>query len=330
MTSTACPTLRVDSVRKIFDDGAHNAFTDLCRYQDRLYLCFRSSPTSHEVLSDSSIVVLSSGDLGRSWREAHRFGVEGRDVRDPHFLVFRGRLLIYTGTWLCDGRKDLRDHLGYVAWTDDGDRWSGPRDMPSTQGSYVWRAESFADRAYLVGYIRRHIPDGQGGGRAGGRTVLLVSDDGFDWIPAGNFEEILGNECGFTFLDDGEVLAISRQRQSALLCRGHPPYQQWTRKELGRFIGGPMIARWGQRLLVGGRKLQAPREQDQKPRTVLSWLVNDTLVDAAELPSGGDNSYTGFVPLDNARGLLSYYSSHEGSGGKTAPCSIYFAELSSH
>ncbi|HIM55864.1 MAG TPA: hypothetical protein EYM39_04085 [Candidatus Latescibacteria bacterium] len=43
--------------------------------------------------------------------------------------------------------------------------------------------------------------------------------------------------------------------------------------------------------------------------------------DVAELPSGGDNSYPGFIALDGTRGLLSYYSSHEGSA------SIYLAEL---
>ena len=42
---------------------------------------------------------------------------------------------------------------------------------------------------------------------------------------------------------------------------------------------------------------------------------------AAELPSGGDCSYPGFVALDESRGLLSYYSSHDGS------TSIYLAEI---
>ncbi|MED5415262.1 MAG: exo-alpha-sialidase, partial [Candidatus Latescibacterota bacterium] len=59
----------------------------------------------------------------------------------------------------------------------------------------------------------------------------------------------------------------------------------------------------------------------------LYWLADDQLHEICELPSGGDNSYPGFVDLGDDRGLLSFYSSHEGSGRGTAPCHIYLAEL---
>ena len=37
-----------------------------------------------------------------------------------------------------------------------------------------------------------------------------------------------------------------------------------------------------------------------------------------DLPSGGDNSYPGFVELDDGTGLVSWYSSHEkDANGKT-------------
>jgi hypothetical protein len=44
---------------------------------------------------------------------------------------------------------------------------------------------------------------------------------------------------------------------------------------------------------------------------MLYWLADGRLHEALELPSGGDNSYTGFVPLAGNQGLLSYYSTHE-------------------
>ena len=84
-----------------------------------------------------------------------------------------------------------------------------------------------------------------------------------------------------------------------------------------------MLAKWGDRYLVGGR-----RTVDRSyPTTVLYWLVDNQLVEAAELPSGGDNSYPGFVALGPHSGLLSYYSSHEGSGTHLAPSAVYLAEL---
>ena len=45
-----------------------------------------------------------------------------------------------------------------------------------------------------------------------------------------------------------------------------------------------------------------------------------------KLPSGGDTSYPGLVWHDDLLYMI-YYSSHEGSGTKLAPCNIYLAEL---
>jgi hypothetical protein len=95
------------------------------------------------------------------------------------------------------------------------------------------------------------------------------------------------------------------------------------RTDLARYVGGPMLARWGERYLVGGRKMVGTA----KPTTALYWLVDDELQEITELPSGGDTSYPGFVEFSPARGLLSFYSSHEGSGTSLAPSAIYLADL---
>ena len=59
----------------------------------------------------------------------------------------------------------------------------------------------------------------------------------------------------------------------------------------------------------------------------LCWLVDDRLAEFANLPSGGDTSYPGFVELGPGRALISYYSSHEkDETGKTITA-IYLAEL---
>src|SRR5512147_349571 len=124
--------VRVVSVQRIFHNGEHNAFTDLCRFRGQLYLTFRTCPDGHGVNPTSSILVLRSGDAGATWEEVHRFRVPLRDVRDPHFLTFRDRLFVYTGTWysgettLPRDQYDLNLHLGYAAWTAEGDGWHGP------------------------------------------------------------------------------------------------------------------------------------------------------------------------------------------------------------
>ncbi len=56
------PSIRVSSVRQLFNDGNHNAFTEMCRFGDRLYLTFRNCPDGHMLFTTSRIIVLSSAD----------------------------------------------------------------------------------------------------------------------------------------------------------------------------------------------------------------------------------------------------------------------------
>ena len=92
------PGVAVENIRRAFHNGEHNAFTDLVRWRGKFWLCFRSCPDGHMVFPTSSIIVLASDDT-REWRQVHRFSVPKRDTRDPHFLIFKDRLFVYTGTW---------------------------------------------------------------------------------------------------------------------------------------------------------------------------------------------------------------------------------------
>lgn len=78
------PRITVTSVRRAFHNGEHNAFTDLCRFNGRYYLTFRSCPDGHGVFPTAAVLVLESDD-GQEWRQVQRFSVPGRDTRDPHF-----------------------------------------------------------------------------------------------------------------------------------------------------------------------------------------------------------------------------------------------------
>ncbi len=153
---SCAPAVRVSSVRAVFHDSCHNAFTDLCRFDGRFYLAFRSCPDGHGVFTSSSIVIMSSVDAD-TWEIVHRFSVSQRDTRDPHFLVFAGRLFVYTGTWLRvdESSRDINDHLGFGVWSADGRTWTEPQMLEGTYGHYVWRAATCGDRAFLCGRRKR-------------------------------------------------------------------------------------------------------------------------------------------------------------------------------
>jgi hypothetical protein len=321
----------VSNLRRVFHNGEHNAFTDLCRFRDALYLTFRSCPDGHMVNPTASIIILRSKDDGATWEQVHRFSVKERDTRDPHFLVFRDRLFVYTGTWwsgattLPREEYDMNKHLGFAAWSEDGAKWSDPVMLEGTFGHYIWRAAAFGDKAFLCGRRKPGFDMATKGEGEKVQSVMLESDDGLVWKKRAYFAESGGNETAFLFESDGSVLAVGRHggKFNARLFRSKPPYDEWTRQELDRAIGGPLIAKWGDRIVVGGRK-QVP---GKGPVTSLCWLVGEALQDFAEFPSGGDNSYPGFVALSPKRALVSYYSSHERDAAGQTITAIYLAEL---
>lgn len=324
------PDLRVENVRRVFNNGHHNAFTDLIRWNGKYWLTFRSCPDGHMVFSTSSILVLSSDDA-QTWDTVHQFSVPLRDTRDPHFLAFRDKLFVYTGTWYSGEGKlaradyDINKHLGFAVCTDDGATWSPPQQMEGTYGHYIWRAVTDGKTAYLCGRRKRGYSEAVSG--AGGAAILegalLESTDGLNWKFRSLFQTQNGNETAFLILPDKTMLALSRERgPTAQLARARPPYSQWDRTELPLHIGGPLLAQWGAHQLVGGRQ-----HTETGPKTVLYWLSDDRLTQAAELPSGGDNSYPGFVAIDEQRALLSWYSSHEKDENGQSITAVYLADL---
>jgi len=324
-----CPEVEVTDIRRVFHNGKHNAFTDLVQFKDKYYLTFRSCPDGHMVHPTASILILSSDDT-KTWRQVHRFSVKHRDTRDPHFLVFKDKLFVYTGTWysgktsLPRDQYDLNKHLGYAAWSKDGEHWKSPVMLDGTFGHYIWRAATFGGKAYLCG--RRKIGF-QITGRREGRNVeslMLESEDGLIWRKRAVFQEIAGDETAFLFQPDGAIVAIARRGSAtSQLLRSKPPYTQWQRKELDRYVGGPLIARWGNRIVVGGRKSIGGRG----PKMSMCWLKNDALAEFAELPSGGDCSYPGFVALSPTEAIMSWYSSHEKDARGRTITAIYMARL---
>jgi hypothetical protein len=260
----------------------------------------------------------------------HRFSVAKRDTRDPHFLIFKGKLFVYTGTWYSGETTlkyedyDLNKHLGYAAWSGDGTKWHSPIMLEGTFGHYIWRANTFGGKAYLCGRRKKNFAMAPRGEGAIVESAMLESDDGLIWRTRSLFQEVNGDETAFQFETDGSIIAVGRRgRGNAQLLRSERPYTQWQRKDLDRYIGGPLLVRWGGRYVVGGRKTIG----DRGPKTSMCWLVDDKLHEFAELPSGGDNSYPGFIEISPKRAIMSWYSSHEKSKDGKTITAVYMADL---
>ena len=324
------PQIEVTNIRRAYHNGEHNAFTDLIRWKGKFWLTFRSCPDGHMVHPTSSIRILCSSDT-LEWKEVHRFSVPRRDTRDPHFLVFQDKLFVYTGTWwsgddtLPREDYDLNKHLGYAVYSESGGSWSEPTQMEGTYGHYIWRAATHDGKAYLCARRKRNYSEQETG--AGGASIvesaMLESEDGLNWRFHSLFQADRGNETAFLFEENGDLLSISRcGSDTAQLGTAAPPWTEKKIVDLPTYLGGPLLARWGSRYLVGGR-----RNTENGPKTALYWLVEETLSPIVQLPSSGDNSYPGFVELDDGSGLVSWYSSHEKNSEGESITAIYVANL---
>ena len=98
------------SVEKIWDRGAHNAFTDLVRWRGKWYCTFREA--DGHVGGDGKLRVLESAD-GKAWEPVALIAEEGIDLRDPKLAITpKDRLMIVAGGSVYRGTKTL---LGIAA-----------------------------------------------------------------------------------------------------------------------------------------------------------------------------------------------------------------------
>jgi len=298
------------SVRKIWDQGGHNAFTDLIRFQDKWFCAFREADA--HVGGDGKLRILESAD-GETWKSAALLAEPGIDLRDPKLSITPERkLMIVAGGSVYGGTKKLQGCQPRVAFSKDGRGWT-PTQRVLQAGEWLWRATWHDDKAYGVSY---NLATGKSE-----RTIKLCSSaDGLDWKPAAPLD-VSGqpNETTVRFLRNGEAMMLVRREagdQGGWIGASSPPFTDWKFTQTNVRLGGPDFIE-----LPNGSLVAGSRDHSQgKAKFSLFRMTRDTLQPVLTLPSGGDCSYPALVWHE---GILwvSYYSSHE------AKTSIYLAKV---
>lgn len=307
-------------VKKIWDAGEHNAFTDLIRWNDRWWCTFREG--KDHVGGDGAIRVLTSTD-GLKWESAALLTEKGIDLRDPKFSVMpSGKLMLNCGGSVYEG-KTLKGKQSRVLFSSDGRNWTAPQRILH-EGEWCWRVTWHDGVAYAAVY--RSTGSSSTPGPEWG-LVLYRSTDGVKWDLVTNME-VAGrpNETTLRFEPNGEMIAMVRREAGdtmGYIGRASPPYTKWTWQVSNYRLGGPNFIRLPSGAWIVGTRDYTALKPGAKgaAKTILAELEKDGgLTRLATFPSAGDNSYPGLVWHD---GLLwmSYYSSHE---GKT---SIYLARV---
>ena len=314
--TAAPPVAKQLSVKKIWDEAPHSAFTDLAYWKDQFVCAFREG--RNHMSTDGRIRVLGSKN-GASWESLAVLTLEGFDLRDAGLSITPdGRLMLIGGA--APRKKDGQGSLtgSFVSFSDDGKMWAKPQ-IVSEPGRWLWRVTWHEGKAYGISYGSGHprTPD-----RA---TSLVVSEDGIKYrdLVARLFDDPMPTEATLRFGEDGTMYCLQRRDgqpvfRSAFLGSSRPPYKDWKWHDLGTHVGGPNFIR-----LPSGQWIAAGRfYADKKPHTELASLnvEKGTIQPILQLPSGGDTSYPGLLWREGVL-WVSYYSSHE---GKT---SIYLAKV---
>lgn len=304
-------------VQRIYGDGLHNAFTDLLKWRDHYYLCFRTAET-HGIEPPGDIIVLRSADLGH-WEQCGRLSTGGDD-RDPKLIDAGDRLGVVFGTWTprwADGSipNCPHDMISHLCFSHDGTSWSTPRQVWGP-GYWLWRVFPDGGGFFCPAY---HFPS-RNVERTSRSIHLLQSEDLLNWRLVTVMREAFdsGEPALYRPAPDTLhcVLRATQPDNHSWLGRSTAPYTQWEWTDLGVMIQAPVVIQMGGQWLVAGRSQEQDLpegaiEPTGSRHTSLWAIEGDRAVHLLTVPSAGDCSYCGLATGPGGELVMSYYSQHE-------------------
>lgn len=311
-------------IKRIWDRGGHNAFTDITYFKTGLYVVFREGDghiPNNDNTGNGKIRILSSAD-GEFWESEAVIALDGIDLRDPKITVTpKKRLMILMGgSKYVDG--ELKSISTYVSMSDpNGKKFTEPEQIELEEGiksdfDWLWRVTWKEKEAYGVIYQAN-----VGGEKGKSKALLVKSNKGYEYELVKELD-IPGNpnEATIRFLSRGEMMIIARrggEDKNGMMGTSMPPYKDWTWDELDFELGGPNFEQ-----IPIDKILIATRIRDENgPYTgLMLGKKGEPFKEVMRLPSGGDTSYAGMFSIAGFI-WMSYYSSHE---GKTA---VYYARI---
>ena len=307
--------MKIEWLKTLHTSVKHNAFTDLCLFDNALYCSFREA--SNHVSGDGRIRIVTCNLRGEKiWQDVIR--IPNADLRDPKLTITPdGRLMLLVYARFVDKTNRTVHSKSFVSYSDTGRSWSAPQYF-GPRFWWLWRLRWHQDKCYGFAYNRRkHALDLYAG--TPGRSFFLCKQDALSLATHG-----LGypNESDLFFADSQQLYAIVRRDAdtcSAQLGYAKLPFTRWIWRDLQAYFASPVVLQKDDdHIYVAGRQWL-----DGKPYTVLAELALDSGVLSRRLvlPSAGDNGYPGLVRADGKL-YLSYYSAHIGNS-----CDIYLAKL---
>lgn len=310
---------------------------DVTRHDGRVFLAFRTAP-SHFASDQATLYVVSSADQAQWDLETsiHR----GADLREPRLLSWNGKLFLYFAVLGTNPLDFQPQGMMVTEYRGPGD-WSEP-EFFYEEGFIPWRAKVIDDVPYLLTYV-------------GGENIYdvdpepmevhwLTTADGYEWEPVVPGQPVVitggSSETDFVFLDDGSLMAVSRNEMGdergfgTNICRAAADdLGDWECVNDPRKYDSPLVFRHGEEVyLIGRRNLNGTGDYDLgyddlspalqhllyeldywiAPKRTALWRVDPESLSVEfvlDFPSRGDTCFPGLLQDSAAEFWVYNYSS---------------------
>jgi hypothetical protein len=318
-TVVAQQQAEIVSVNKIWDKAPHNGFTDLTRFKNLFFCCFREADSAFGSNGRVRIMISSTGG---NWVDYAEISEKETDLRDPKLEVTPDGKRLYL---LCTGvvyeGTAVKSRRPRYSTTTDGKIWTPPQKLLA-EGDTLWRCAVNPADQKLYGVSFNMFPT-TGGPKPEAEWSLksYTSGDGSVW-QLSSLMQVPGqpNETTLRFLKDGSALALVRREAAdklGYIGSATAPFREWKWSPLSVVVQGQNFIQLPDGSLIAGSR---GRGTTPGAHMVLFTMTPTSLTPLIELPSGGDCSYPGLLWHEKHL-WVSYYSSHEGKAA------IYLAKL---
>lgn len=329
-----CDTLNKNDIK------CSQAFPDLARYGERIYLSFRSAP-SHFPSNHARIQIFSTLDFKNfnDWHFEHSIS-HTQDIRDPHFLKFKDELYLFYMSHSKSMLNHKPEHIYYIKKNAHG--WNNPAVLPLNRSGF-WNVKTFNNQIYMSIYTRNCAENRAKKDKR--RLQFISSRDLINWevvFDSPLARQKLGwyqtSEAAFDFDPKGNIFGTVRSviypNLNFSIPAGEP--ENWKLKVDTFKCDGPnLFSHNGQYFLIARRSLyyrlssqpfrlfhnlrkaiNVMRYSLSKKRTAIYGFDPDKLdiQHITDLPSHGDTGYSAIVKLAGNKYLLIYYSSDINNG----------------
>lgn len=303
---------------------------DVVRHEGRVFLAFRTAP-SHFAHPDTVLYVVSSTDE-KTWTYETKIEI-GRDIREPRFLSWQGKLHLYYAV-LGEDALDFEPKGAERITRDENGVWSTDPVDVFEPGFIPWRIKIFRDRPHMIGYIGgENIYDFSEGAVD---VHWMKSEDGTTWGPAEGSSTIVstggGSETDYAS-DGDDVIAVIRNELGDTTGHGSKICRNWECQHDPRKYDSPLVFSHDDHIILVGRRTLANAgrydlgrddlpPEDETANYLLSWseepkrcavwevdaetLAVDHLID---LPSRGDTCFASVLENDDGSYTIYNYTS---------------------